>query len=51
MVLADFFTFFAAHPATILNNPTAISAFVAEFTSATVLTTPVPGDLWTHVNT
>jgi hypothetical protein len=45
-VLNDFLVYFRAHPSVLSNTPV-VSVFVAEFTSSSVLTTPLPGDLWT----
>jgi hypothetical protein len=45
MVLSDFLAYFMAHPSVLSNIP-AVTAFVQEYTSATVLTSPLPGDLW-----
>jgi hypothetical protein len=45
MVLSDFLAYFMAHPSVLSDIP-AVTAFVQEYTSATVLTSPLPGDLW-----
>jgi Right handed beta helix region len=45
MVVADFTTYASAHPA-VYADPTALGALVTELLSTTVLTAPVPGDLW-----
>jgi hypothetical protein len=45
MIALDFVTYYAAHP-DVVNDPAVIAAYVSEVTSTTVLTTPVPGDLW-----
>jgi hypothetical protein len=45
MVLTDFLNYWDAHPSVIFNE-SALAAFTTEFTSTTVLTSPVPGDLW-----
>jgi hypothetical protein len=45
MVLSDFISYFMAHPSVLSNIP-AVTAFVQEYTSATVLSSPLPGDLW-----
>jgi hypothetical protein len=45
MVLSDFLAYFMAHPSVLSNIP-AVTAFVQEYTSATVLSSPLPGDLW-----
>jgi hypothetical protein len=45
LVLADFISYFMAHPSVLSNIP-AVTAFVQEYTSATVLSSPLPGDLW-----
>ncbi len=42
-VLADFMTYATAHPAT---WQASLPVFYSEFFSKTVLTTPLPGDLW-----
>jgi hypothetical protein len=41
----EFITYFLAHPE-VLRDPSAMAAIGAELTSTTVLTTPLPGDLW-----
>jgi hypothetical protein len=45
LVLSDFLAYFMAHPSVLSDIP-AVTAFVQEYTSATVLTSPLPGDLW-----
>jgi hypothetical protein len=45
IVATDFMNYFFAHHE-VLSNFGALSAFFTEFNSTTVLTSPVPGDLW-----
>jgi hypothetical protein len=47
MVLSDFLAYFMAHPSVLSNIP-AVTAFIGEYTSPTVLAAPLPGDLWSH---
>lgn len=47
IVITDFSNYAAAHPEVWMSS-TALSAIIGEMTSTTVLTVPLPGDLWSH---
>jgi hypothetical protein len=50
-VLADFTAYLSVHPEILAPpvNIALISVFMHEYNSTTILTTPLTGDLWTHV--
>jgi Right handed beta helix region len=48
LVIADFTDYANKHPE-VWGNSGAISAFMTEIMSTTVLATPPPGDLWSHI--